>query len=395
MATLSGATTILSIAALLAAVPSLVLLIEVAAAFLPPRNNRRQPVARPRLAMLIPAHDEARALPDMLRAVQSQMAPGDRLVVVADNCSDDTQSVAAACGAEVVSRTDAERRGKCYALAHGIRYLSQDAPEVVIIIDADCRPGPDCLPLIGGISAASGKPVQAHYELDPPRASTPYTLITSFAWKVKCYVRPLGLHRLRLPCQLSGSGMAFPWSMISGVNLESGELAEDLVLGLDLARAGAAPLFCPEAHISSPLPGNAEGQKTQRQRWETGHLQTIARHVPPALFWALRRGDPRLLVLALDAAVPPLALFSMITIGTLIAAFLYAVIAGPILPLGIAGASLAMLTCAVLLAWWKAGRDVLRLGDLAMAPAYAFAKIPLYGQIFRGKRLPWIRSKRD
>ncbi|MCK9912306.1 hypothetical protein MXD81_24345, partial [Microbacteriaceae bacterium K1510] len=67
----------------------------------------------------------------------------------------------------------------------------------------------------------------------------------------------------------------------------------------------------------------------------------------------------------------------------------------PILPLGIAGASLAMLTCAVLLAWWKEGRDVLRLGDLAMAPAYAFAKIPLYGQIFRGKRLPWIRSKRD
>lgn len=395
MATLNGATTILTVAAVLAAIPTLVVFAEVAASFLPPTKRRTHAVGRPKLAILVPAHDEAGVLPGMLRAVQAQMAAGDRLVVVADNCSDDTEQVAAALGAEVVTRTDADRRGKCYALAHGIRYLSHDAPEVVIIIDADCKPGADCLSLIAGLSAECGRPVQAHYKLEPPRVGTPYALITSFAWRVKCYVRPLGLHRLRLPCQLSGSGMAFPWRVISGVNLESGELAEDLVLGLDLARTGAAPLFCPEAHISSPIPSNTEGQRTQRQRWETGHLQTIARHVPGALFSALRGGNPGLLVLALDAAVPPLALLSMINVGTYIAAFLYAVIAGPVLPLGIAGANLGMLACAVLLAWWKAGRDVLTLGDLAMAPAYAFAKIPLYGQIFRGKRLPWIRSKRD
>ena len=74
------------------------------------------------------------------------MANGDRLLVVADNCSDDTAAVARAAGAEVTERSDVERRGKGYALDHGVRHLAADpsassaSPASPMPRAARCRP---------------------------------------------------------------------------------------------------------------------------------------------------------------------------------------------------------------------------------------------------------------
>ncbi|MEI4273338.1 glycosyltransferase [Klenkia sp. LSe6-5] len=63
----------------------------------------------PRIVVLIPAHDEAATITATLQALRSQTRQPDRVVVVADNCTDDTAALAAACGAEVfetVGNTD-------------------------------------------------------------------------------------------------------------------------------------------------------------------------------------------------------------------------------------------------------------------------------------------------
>ena len=81
-----------------------------------------------------------------------------------------------------------------------------------------------------------------------PRTNSPIDFrVAEFAFRVKNWVRPLGLRALNLPCQLMGTGMAFPWAVIRSANLASGLAVEDLKLGLDLARAGHPPLFCPSA----------------------------------------------------------------------------------------------------------------------------------------------------
>src|SRR5262252_6431115 len=112
-------------ASLLLLVPSMVLLAEVCAA----RHARgavgAPSVPRPALAVLIPAHDEAGGIAATIRAVIAQLRPCDRLLVVADNCSDDTASVAMSLGAEVIERRDPSLRGKGYALDHGVRHLER------------------------------------------------------------------------------------------------------------------------------------------------------------------------------------------------------------------------------------------------------------------------------
>ncbi len=62
-----------------------------------------------RLVVLIPAHDEAANIAATLTALQQQTRRPDRVVVIADNCTDDTVAIARAHGAEVyetVGNTD-------------------------------------------------------------------------------------------------------------------------------------------------------------------------------------------------------------------------------------------------------------------------------------------------
>src|SRR5436853_418709 len=53
-------------------------------------------------AVLIPAHNEGAGTLPTIGDVRAQLAPGDRIVVVADNCTDDTAAIAQAAGAEVI-----------------------------------------------------------------------------------------------------------------------------------------------------------------------------------------------------------------------------------------------------------------------------------------------------
>src|SRR5689334_24570863 len=101
---------LLALAALVA-VPFVFLAVEALASLLP---VRQPPVAahRPRCAILMPAHDEEGVITSAIRVVQGQLAPGDRILVVADNCTDGTAAEARAAGVEVIERTDPARRGK-------------------------------------------------------------------------------------------------------------------------------------------------------------------------------------------------------------------------------------------------------------------------------------------
>ena len=91
------------------------------------------------------------------------MLEGDRLLVVADNCSDDTAALARTAGAEVVERSNAQQRGKGYALDFGVRHLASAAPDVMIIVDADCQVGEGSIERLANCCIDSGRPTQALY----------------------------------------------------------------------------------------------------------------------------------------------------------------------------------------------------------------------------------------
>jgi cellulose synthase/poly-beta-1,6-N-acetylglucosamine synthase-like glycosyltransferase len=387
--------TLIGGAALLLTVPVLVLFVEVLLAVT--QRERTSSVAgdRPRVAVLVPAHDEAPIISRTLRTIVPQMAPGDRLVVVADNCTDDTAALAATEGAEVLVRGDLLRRGKGYALDFGIRHLASDAPEIVLIVDADCRVRQWGIDRLARLSQRTGRPVQALYLMQAAEGASLKMRVAEFAWVIKNQVRPLGLHRLGLPCQLMGSGMASPWACINSADLATGHIVEDLKLGIELARRGTPPLFCPEALVTSEFPASSEGIRSQRTRWEHGHLSVILNEAPRLFLASLSRLDGKLLGLALDLTVPPLALLTLLLIAVWMASCLLFLVAKVLFPIAITSITAGLLTLSIFLAWVRYGRHIITIGKLAYAVVYAFLKLPLYAKFLVTRQTAWIRSKRD
>jgi cellulose synthase/poly-beta-1,6-N-acetylglucosamine synthase-like glycosyltransferase len=389
---------ILVVGSVIAAFSVTILLIETIAAMSGEEHTLVPPLkqtTRARVGVLIPAHDEEVALPAMVPNVRRQLRVGDRLLVVADNCSDDTAVLAERLGAEVTVRTDPARRGKGFALDHGVRHFAVDAPEIVIVIDADCAVSDFAIDRLAETCLGMNRPVQALYLMLSGPGASQVTRLREFAWRVKNEIRPRGLRSLGLPCHLMGTGMAFPWELIARANLATGALVEDLKLGLELAAEGSSPTFCPAAVVTSEFPATDEGSRTQQRRWEQGHLGVIAGEIPRLLLSAIRRRNRDLLVLALDAAVPPLSLLAMMV-------FSFLVLGAGAWRLGMGSAAFVIsltaflgLIVATSVCWLKVGQDLLPPSSAFTIAGAFFRKLPFYWRILiRRDRGGWIRTDR-
>ena len=385
---------LLAIAVLLL-VPSLILLIQVLFAYLPKQHDNMNLAEDKVIAVLIPAHNESSAMIDTLNSIQAQLRPQDRFIVVADNCSDNTAEIAEMNGAEVIERNDLIKRGKGYALDFGLRHLSQNPPDVVVIIDADCLLEANALSQLAASALHGDRPVQALY-LMYAKGVNLKSKIAEFAWCVKNLVRPLGYANLGLPCQLMGTGMAFPWIVISNADLANGNIVEDMKLGIDLAIAGTPPVFNSQSVVTSYFPAATDMQSGQKTRWEHGHLAMILMEGPRLLAQSIIKRDINLLTMALDLTVPPLALLVMLLVG-------YAGITGAILifydighlPFQLTVFSLAILVVAIAFAWWGWGKNIISLTTLLLLPIYALLKIPHYIKFLFNRQKIWNKTERD
>lgn len=386
------------IIAIALAVPCTVLLLESLGALLPWPSGPSSAVEASRdcaLTVLMPAHNEAEVIADTLAALTPQLAPQDRLIVVADNCTDETAELARSAGATVLERNDDARRGKGYALDCGLRFMAASPPAAVVIVDADCQFRAGSVRDLAAAAIAHQRPVQGVYLIDKPENPSLKESVSAFAFKVKNLVRPLGLKQFGLPCLLTGTGMAFPWSVMTTVDLATQSIVEDMKLGFDLAIAGTPPMLCPSVTVVGPLPPNDEAATTQRTRWEHGHLQLISRYCPQLFAQAVVQMRLDLLAIALDLIIPPLSLLVMLWGATTLVMTLVSWVVGFWLPAWICyGAGVALIS-AVVMAWARFAQSDLALTTLLRVPVYILWKIPVYLKFITEPQVEWVRTRRQ
>src|SRR5258705_8901100 len=175
-------------------IPVLTLFVEVVAAL---RIAHGMPVDRAKLrkcvAVVVPAHNESSGIVPAIEDIRPQLSDNDRLIVVADNCTDDTAAVAGKAGAEVIIRNDLQRIGKGYALGWGISHISDNPPDFVVFVDADCRIQSDAIELLSKACDSLQRPVQACFLMHSPENSPINHSLAKFAFLLRNWVRPLGL----------------------------------------------------------------------------------------------------------------------------------------------------------------------------------------------------------
>ncbi len=228
----------------------------------------------PRFVLVMPAHDEGSTIASALEACARLDYPEDRyqLLVVADNCSDDTAAVVRAHGIRCWDRHDRERRGKGYALRFAFDQLLEEDFDAFVVLDADCWLDPHALRRFAAELSEGRRVLQAKYVVSNPDA-TPVSYVVAVGNEIEnsLYYRPKS--ELGWVVSLRGTGMVFVAEVLREHPWGSFSIVEDLDYTLGLYRAGETVTFVPDVKVHSPFPETAEQLRVQRERWAGGNVQ--------------------------------------------------------------------------------------------------------------------------
>lgn len=361
---------------------------------LSPDRSAPPPSRDKHVVVLVPAHNEERTLASSGAGLVALAGPSTRVLLVADNCSDATAETARALGLDVVERHDPVRRGKGYALAFGRDQIAAAPPDVVVVLDADCEIDPAALARLTDSVMATDRAAQAAYLFRPAPSAPPVVQISNFAFFVKNRIRQRGIQRLGGPAILTGSGMAFPWSAYAALDLATGNVVEDLAIGIGLIELGRPAAYFDGATVRSDCSSD-DGSSTQRARWEGGFLAMARRHGLGLLGSGIQRANWQRFWMGVHLCVPPLSMLLAANValtGLLAVAALFGV--SPV-PLLIAVLLLGMLGGAVVLAWAGEGRTHLHRDAARQLPRYLLWKLAMYARLLTGRqRVAWTRTER-
>ena len=340
-----------------------------------------------RLITIVPAHNEESMLGACLESLR-EAAEGEHreVVVVADNCNDETAMVALRFGATTLERHDLQRIGKSYALDFAIAYLSSrpSHPDAVLFVDADSTVSPGFFRAMERRFGKGAVAVQLHYRAAPGNSSL--GRLRGIALELIHWSRPLGASRLGLGTTLKGNGMGLRWDVVrDGFGGEG--LAEDASTTLALARRGVAIAFEPSASVSGFMAQDYSSARTQDDRWERGRFSLVAKALKTAAR-ALADGKLAAASGALEVASLPLSLvMGLVVAGGAVAIFGYASRALAV--------SSAVLLGVYLIAGFAAARVPLaELSALAAVPRYLLHKAGVYARVITRPTRGWQRTER-
>jgi len=370
------------------------LLLTLLSAELPPPPGSSRSL---RFDVIIPAHNEEAGIIASVRSVCAIDWPADRfkVVVVADNCTDATAEVAAQAGAQVLVRSNAEQRGKGYALAYAFGDSRERGwADAVVVIDADSRVSANLLEAIAARMERGEGAVQVHYGVSNIHTSW-RTRLMAIAMAAFHRVRSRGRERLGLSCGIRGNGWAVKHTLLQQVPYASFSLTEDIEFGIELGMHGLRVAYADEAHCNGEMVSGGSNARSQRRRWEEGRMAILRSRTLPLLKHAAIGRSLLCLDLALDLLVLPLSYVALNALALTAAAWL-------LLPAGGAARDpwlwAGMLCCAalalyILRGWQLSGTGFRGLLDLLRAPFFLLWKLAV---MLRGRRTnEWVRTKRE
>lgn len=357
------------------------------------KNSRRHDLAlRPlrKLAVVIPAYNEATNIAASVASLAGCIRPasleGFAIVVIADNCTDATATIARDSGAYVIERFDQARRGKGYALQYAFELLVAEGCDAFLIIDADTVADANLLVEVVRMLESGADGVQTRYGVLNPQASIRSRLMNTalMAFNV---LRPRGRERLGLSVGILGNGFALSAATLAAVPYDAHSVVEDLEYSLRIVRSGRRIAFADATTVRGIMPGSGPGVATQRARWEGGRLAMIRQNVP-GLVRDVTNGRAASLEPLLDLLLLPLAFHVVLLMAALAIPFaparIYALCAFVLLGFHI---------CAAIVVGGGDWRD---FGALLAAPPYTLWKLSMLTRILKSASIdtPWMRTER-
>jgi len=256
---------------------------------------------RLRCTVLIPAHDEEAVLARTLASLGRQTRQADRVIVVADNCTDATVRIAQEHGVQVVE-TVGNTEHKAGALNQVLAGLLPDAgvEDVVLVMDADSFINIEFLDValgllendadlvaVGGLfSGEDGARLLGQmqrneftrYQRTIARREGKVFVLTGTASVFRAYA-------LRVVAQARGT--LIPG--VAGDVYDTLAMTEDNELTLALKSLGATLTSPEQCRVTTEVMPSWQDLRRQRLRWQRGALENLGAYVftrTTARYWA-------------------------------------------------------------------------------------------------------------
>ncbi|MEA4960406.1 glycosyltransferase family 2 protein [Lutispora sp.] len=272
------------------------------------RKPTRNYLPLKRFAVFIPAHNEERVIGNIVENLKQLNYPADGydVFVIADNCTDDTAHIAAAGGANVLVRTNNEKRGKGFALQWAFKeilYRKDSDYDATVIFDADNLVSKNFLKEMNNKLCEGHKVLQGYIDSKNPEDSW-ITCSYSMAFWSANRLFQCAREYLGLSCQIGGTGFCVDVDVLKKIGWEATCLVEDLEFTMKLMLNGIRVGWAHDAVVYDEKPLTMAQSWKQRRRWMQGFADVCSRYFMKLLVKSVKDRSFALLDCALYTLQP-------------------------------------------------------------------------------------------
>lgn len=254
------------------------------AAFPQKKQEEPAPVTYHRFAAIIAARNEENVMDSLIGSIRLQNYPAELIdvVVVADNCTDNTAQVAQRAGAVVYKRFNHAEIGKGYAVKFALEKIweERDVYDAYCVLDADNVCDRDFFYHMNRALCQGAKVAQGYRDIKNPTDSWIAGCHSLFFWMENRFFNSARSF-LGLSATINGTAFMMKADYVRkhGYNVKT--ITEDIEFSMQTIMNGESIAWVPEAKVYDEQPLSVQQSMSQRTRWTNGLIQCMIYYLKP------------------------------------------------------------------------------------------------------------------
>lgn len=229
-----------------------------------------------RFAALIAARNEEKVIGSLIKSIKEQNYPKDLIdiIVIADNCDDDTAEVARRAGAIVYERFNKNEVGKGYVLKFVFEKIlsERDVYDAFCVFDADNLVEKDFFAHMNFALSKGAQLAQGYRDMKNPSDNWIAGGHSIFYWMENRFF-DYARDEMGLSAIINGTGFMVTSDYIRRYGYDVHTVTEDVELTVQSVINGERVAWVPQAKVYDEQPVTLSQSMAQRSRWVSGFIQ--------------------------------------------------------------------------------------------------------------------------
>ncbi|MEG6572292.1 glycosyltransferase family 2 protein [[Clostridium] cellulosi] len=247
-----------------------------------------------RFAAIIAARNEEAVIENLIESLKRQNYPRDLfdIIVVADNCTDNTAKIAEKAGAIVYERFNKAKVGKGFVLQFAFKKIfeERDIYDAFCIFDADNVVDRNFFNEMNKAIDAGYEVAQGYRDMKNPYDSWVAGGHSLFYWMENRFFNS-ARSLLGLSATINGTGFMVTSDLIKEIGYNTVTCTEDIEFTIQSVLSGRCVGWVPDAKVYDEQPVVLSQSMRQRLRWTNGLIQCFWRYIGPLSKKVIDRPD--------------------------------------------------------------------------------------------------------